>query len=603
MNIVDLTYNPLKKKSRILINGNTVSPYGEIANYLLEPFAFWAPRILDALARELNDEFEMKFTSTSVETSIMEKLAQENESCTSFTSADFAINLNMADRISELEEVGYSSIDSTKLKIGVFSENEDVLTSVKSSFCKLGSAECVDNTVIVRYGRTLEITFVFLLSGVKLDGLAARCVVSNDKASLFEHLNRGEQNNLCVLVGENDEFCGMQQETLIFENKAHTLSVLLKDYVEYAFVVPFFVDELKAFLEQYSGDKDSYLIKVLDAVDPVIFVKCERNVLEEGDCCPITVSSFPESADIPEVIFRISNDNVVQYQNQRVYAVKAGNSLIEAYIAGTIEPIYQCNFTVIKRNKISDIQVTTASYILGKGDTAEIAYSVIPPNADNISNICIVSDNEDVVVVEPGELIRANNPGKATVKIYTPEVSREIGVEVKPYATRIALSSDVIKMLVGASRELSYRVVPDNAINDDVTFEVSDTKIIEYDGKNVKGKSFGIANIIFYNSDKTIRKQCDIEVKSTLANDKSNPFKALTVIAFIASLILSVFSKSVGLSCAAIGFILGLIGVPYEIAITDDQFTDFGQEKKPSLGWCIVGMVLNVIGIIVLLTR
>lgn len=597
MNIVDLTYNPLKKSSRILINGKTVSPYGEIANFLLEPFTFWSPKILDALSRELNDAFEMKFTSTAIETAIMEKLVQMNENCTSFTAENFAIELDMFDRISKLEELGYSAGQVTKIKIGVFSDDENTLSNIKTSFLNCGFADCIENTVVIRYGHSLEITFVLLLKGVEVDGIQSRCFVSNNKESILSWLNYEERHNIAVLLSETEQFCGTQQETLIFEHKSTNISVLLKNYVEYAFVIPFFANVSKDFLEHYDGDRNSGLVKSLDAVEPIVFVKCDTNVIEEGYSCPITVKSFPENSCTPEVIFRISNDGVLQYQNQTLYALKAGNSLVEAYVSGTIEPIYQCNFTVIKRNKISDIQLTTTNYTLGSGDKVEIAYSIVPKNADNVADIQIISENEEIASIESG-IIKAKAPGKTTIKMFTSEISKEINVVVKPYAAGIVLSTDNLKLLVGGSRELLYKTVPNDVINNEISFEVADPRIIDYDGKMVKAKSFGTTTITFYNSDRTIKKQCVVEVKSTLANDKSNPFKALTIVAFVLSLILSGFTKSASISVAAIGFILGIIGIPYAISIAKDQYTNFGTEKKPEFVFCIVGIILNLISII-----
>lgn len=597
MNIVDLTYNPLKKSSRILINGKTVSPYGEIANFLLEPFTFWSPKILDALSRELNDAFEMKFTSTAIETAIMEKLVQMNENCTSFTAENFAIELDMFDRISKLEELGYSAGQVTKIKIGVFSDDENTLSNIKTSFLNCGFADCIENTVVIRYGHSLEITFVLLLKGVEVDGIQSRCFVSNNKESILSWLNYEERHNIAVLLSETEQFCGTQQETLIFEHKSTNISVLLKNYVEYAFVIPFFANVSKDFLEHYDGDRNSCLVKSLDAVEPIVFVKCDANVIEEGYSCPITVKSFPESSYTPEVIFRISNDGVLQYQNQTLYALKSGNSLVEAYVSGTIEPIYQCNFTVIKRNKISDIQLSTTNYTLGSEDKAEIAYSIVPKNADNVADIQIISENEEIASIESG-VIKAKAPGKTTIKMFTSEISKEIDVVVKPYAAGIVLSTDNLKLLVGGSRELLYKTVPNDVINNEISFEVADPRIIDYDGKMVKAKSFGTTTITFYNSDRTIKKQCVVEVKSTLANDKSNPFKALTIVAFVLSLILSGFTKSASISVAAIGFILGIIGIPYAISIAKDQYTNFGTEKKPEFVFCIVGIILNLISII-----
>ena len=65
MNKVELIYNPYQEKCRILINGNSISEYSQLANYLQESFEIWSPKILKSIEQELNDEFELEKINSS----------------------------------------------------------------------------------------------------------------------------------------------------------------------------------------------------------------------------------------------------------------------------------------------------------------------------------------------------------------------------------------------------------------------------------------------------------------------------------------------------------------------------------------------------------
>ncbi len=599
MNIVDLIYNPLKRSSRILINGKTVSPYSEIANYLLEPFTFWAPKILDALSRELNDDFELKFTSAPIEIAVMQKLAQLNENCKDFSAGEFTIGLNLPERVKVLETLGYRKENKNTYAISILTEDSANFEYVKSAFSSIEGVKVDNNSIMLSYGECMDVLFE-LHSGTaaESDNYAAKCFVSKDKNAILSWLNSGGKNDLAVLLGESDELCGTQQETFVFECTDLQLAKCLVDFTEYKLIVPCFSKLCSEFITEYDGDKNTGLLKSLDAVEPIISVYCNNTIMEEGTSCSINIEAFPDNVEVPEIIFRISNEGVLRYYNGMLYALKDGNSLVEAYVSGTIEPIYQAEVSVIKRNKITDIQLNNTEYVIGKGDSVEFKYSILPANADNASDIQIVSDNESVVKIESDNTFKGINQGKATVRIFTKEVSREIKVTVKPYATGIVLSSDKIKLLVGGSKELLYNTIPYDVINSQISFEVTDPKIIDYDGKIVKAKSFGYSGITFYNSDRSIKQHCTVEVKSTLTNDKSNPFGAFTIIAFAISLVLSAFAVSASLSVAAIGLILGIVGIPYANSIVKDQFTNFGTEKKPEYMMCIIGLILNLMAIV-----
>lgn len=599
MNYVELTYNPYKRTSRILINNKTISSYGEIANFLREPFSVWAGKILDAIARELNDDFELEFISTDIETAILKKIAENHDCCKKFSAKNFIVQASILERITQYEKLDGHLENKHKKEYTIYGDSDDILSYVNNSFLKNANIKVEqDNKLSLTYGNFCELNYTLLLDTVS-DSEDTECIyISKDQGKLLTWLNQGNsRNKLAILLGGNNEFCGTQNNSYVFESTEECLIELILSFIEYETVIPLFAEEWKTFLGRYAGNKNNSSIRIIDATEPVIYVLCNERYIEEGASCKIEVKSYPENIETPEVIFKISNESVIQYSSGVLYGVKAGNTLVEVYIAGTIEPIYQNNFTVIKRNKITQINIECSDYVIGENQHETLKYSFLPKDADNVDTISIISLNPDVVDVSAEGIITGIKVGKTRIRIYTDDVVSECDVEVKPYMTGIILSEDEVKMLVGGTRELNYKTRPLDVINPDVQYEVSNEKVIEFDGHFIKGKSFGNAQIKFFNSDKSVTKTCDVEVKSTLANDKTNFFKGLTVVAFIVSLICMMVSPAISIGVAFLGVVLGVCGIPYAISIAKDQFTHYGTQKKPDYAFCIVGVILNIIAI------
>ncbi|MCL2057039.1 MAG: hypothetical protein FWH02_07485, partial [Oscillospiraceae bacterium] len=81
MTRIEIIYNPYRETSRILADGHPVSPHGELARYQTEPFYRWCGEILDAVSRQLNDEFTLAFAAPFIEREIMAALAKNHPDC------------------------------------------------------------------------------------------------------------------------------------------------------------------------------------------------------------------------------------------------------------------------------------------------------------------------------------------------------------------------------------------------------------------------------------------------------------------------------------------------------------------------------------------
>ena len=107
MNKVVLNVNPDTGLNTISINGNPVSVYSELSNFMREPFSSWSDKLFDCLERELNDDFHLTVISGEEEGTMLKTLSEECESCIEFVHKKLAPNVNVSiAEVAEPIEVG-----------------------------------------------------------------------------------------------------------------------------------------------------------------------------------------------------------------------------------------------------------------------------------------------------------------------------------------------------------------------------------------------------------------------------------------------------------------------------------------------------------------
>ncbi len=602
-NSVKLTYNPYRNESKITINEQTVSPYGEIANYLKEPFAKWYMKILDVIARELNDDFSLTFSSGYVETLIMRGIAEKNENCIEFKEKPFSFNASIYERAEQLSEelynIGFSTESAPTCNCKIWVPNEEINSYISNKFSE---SDLFDKTGQGEY-KIRNPQFYNVICKIKV----LTDEYTPDENEINITINGGEQSNSNIARNGINVMinAGFQSSCNVISDSEYQLNTTAEkifesiiSFVGYVFVNPCFIQAMSYFKNNantYTEEK----VKMLDAIEPIIKVEFKASSMEIGQSCPIKISAIPKKADLPEFDIKVSNPSVLRHENGAITACGSGNSLIEVCLKGTIEPIFQTNVTVVKLNRIQNIDINNSHVIMGVGDTQRIEFSYTPKDAMDSNEIRFISSDTNVVEVDDTGQIKTLNPGTCRIEVSTSQVQSYCEIEVKPRADKIELSDERLMLLVGQEKELIYSVWPLDAIDKNVEVKISDESILSYDGRNVKGKSFGHASITFYNPQSGQSATCQVEVKSTLTEkNKVNPLKILSFILFVASLI-TLNKQMIGLACAAGGIIAGGVGIGYEGKLVQGQYTMLGTPKKPEIFGCVLGIILNIVSIVI----
>lgn len=601
-NNVELVYNPYRNESKITVNGNTVSLYGEISNYLKEPFSKWYMKILDIIGRELNDDFSLTFISGKIETEIMKMMAEKNESCVSFEAKPFLFEESIYSRAAKLSEelfmIGFSAESGPVCNCNLMCEQDEICEVVQSGFENSSSYKKIADGIYDIEGTQ----FYNVLCNVKKYGEAVEPFENELNIYLTNTIEtqvptRENSTNIILCLTSETNVVKIENNNYILNIDRNRLFEYISELIGYIFVCPCFVQAFTYFKQNQRISKDE--VKLLDAIEPMISVKCDANTLEVGQCCNLTVETIPSKASKPDYDVKISNENILRFVDGKINAISQGTSLVEVCLKGTIQPIFSANITVVQLNRIQNIDVQEQSWEMSIGDVKKIEFTYSPRDATDVNEIRFSTNNESVAVVSPSGEVKTISPGKCEITISSSCATTTIEITVKPKLQNINLSYDVLTMLVGQERELDYAAWPLDVIDKNIEYKVEDESIVEYNGRVVKGKSFGNTKIIFRHPQTGVTAVCSVEVKSTLQEkNKLNIFKILSFILFVASLV-CMSKEPINYGIAIGGIVLGIIAMAYENKIVQGQHTMLGTPKKPEIAGCIVGIILNILAIVI----
>lgn len=105
MNRVQIKINPYAGIHVISLNGNPLPVYSELNNFMQEPFLTWAPKILEAIDRELNDDYQLEIVSEKFEAFLMEAFQKDDEECLSVTQKPFLLPMCVEERKEVVERL------------------------------------------------------------------------------------------------------------------------------------------------------------------------------------------------------------------------------------------------------------------------------------------------------------------------------------------------------------------------------------------------------------------------------------------------------------------------------------------------------------------
>ncbi|MBR1956557.1 MAG: Ig domain-containing protein [Bacteroidales bacterium] len=237
--------------------------------------------------------------------------------------------------------------------------------------------------------------------------------------------------------------------------------------------------------------------------------------LEEGDTQVLTATVSPSNADNKSVSWTSTQPAVASVQEGAVTAHKIGTAtIIVTTVDGGKTAI--CEVRVSEKTYyVEQIILDKTSIELIEGEEATLSATIIPDNAIN-KNIIWASNNNDVATVVDGK-VTAHKKGNAVITVKSEDGGKsaicEVRVSEKTYhVEQIILDKTSIELIEGEEATLSATIIPDNAINKNITWASNNNDVATVvDGKVMAHKK-GNAVITVKSEDGGITATCNVTV-------------------------------------------------------------------------------------------
>ena len=148
--------------------------------------------------------------------------------------------------------------------------------------------------------------------------------------------------------------------------------------------------------------------------------------------------------------------------------------------------------------------------------------AVYPLNIKN-EEYAFSSDNTDVAEIDDEGNITAKNPGEAKILVTADgeyQLEKEVILTVRQPVTGVFMPKTNVTVYMGSTGELlEYRILPDNATNQNVKWESKDDKIAAVDKNgHVKPVALGMTEITAESEDGGFKAKCYVTVVNQIVN-------------------------------------------------------------------------------------
>jgi len=520
LNKVTVDYNPYLPELKVFINERTISKFSSITAYKNMPFVEWCERFFSEIHREVNDTYELLFVGTDFEAEIIQKLAEQDFYCKSFTIADPQLNQSIFDRLAIIEKITGES--NCELTVRLFSDDDLLLDAMLDILDENGtfsresdeSANCADCPLV-----NIDVKKVPLQDFFEQDKLSLNLVVTtqNPDDDMIERFDNYDATTFIFYIGSTSDFIGKSGNTFIYSVDADSLSdYLLKIIVGY---------KLCAILSEKSyqiqKDIESNRLTITDnefdlfekvcltqpiyKVDiPKEFYKGRSIVPKIKECPEINDNSYYATSD---------HNNVIQVDGINLKAVDSGSTEIKIFKENCPEAIFTGEIKVSDAVLIDRIEIFPKYKGIREHSEDTVDITTYPENAVNKHEIKLTTSDSSIAQITEGNTISGVSCGCCDLIVTAGDIVGKAQIEVMPPLEDIICPTSVVNVTAGEQIEWKYALTPENCYERDlIKIWSSDESVAGYMGGYIIGKNPGTANISIYTPDNRIKKNCHVTV-------------------------------------------------------------------------------------------
>ncbi|MCM1218536.1 MAG: Ig-like domain-containing protein [Lachnospiraceae bacterium] len=505
---VEIINNPYQQQLKILIDGQAVSVFSNLEKYTEEPFSYWCDKILDSIYEECNcSNFCLHYCSRREELKVMERICQNYEHCIQYSSGPHIRNTPLLERIKNLNQLLRASKTS-----GFQVSSHDVLfilpEALKDLETDLRGME-VHNT-FCRINANVTYYQDYIRKRHKDDTIFLICKDQNVQDYIYR---TGMQNGFVIELGKKNEFKQKIGDVFVYES---TEDAFFETIFECLLLLPLLKIFLSCIQSLPSEIKQQYReeIENLQSIELKLIPVPEKTVIEVGKSSRIHFKTDLDGREVrsTKLHFSYSIDEIIRCNGMLVEGLKEGESVLKIFKEGEQIPCASVAYTVIRRNRITELSMEDRCITIGEGDVEKLNVTYLPADADNVNCIEFESDDEKVAKVDAMGNIHGIARGNCTIRCFAEQISVSCRCIVKPYLKSISIDEYEMIMLYGEEREVKIRLAPDDCIDDEIVFSSMNMRIINIVGRTLKAIGTGQTRVVIQNRQGTVRSEISIRV-------------------------------------------------------------------------------------------
>ncbi|MFQ7521144.1 MAG: Ig domain-containing protein [Clostridium sp.] len=539
---VEIVYNPYRCKTDILIDGKTIANHSKLARYMSEPFSVWCNKILDLVFEETNEEFSLTFISRDLEMEIMEQIANKFEQCQNMVIRNPIIDYDFKKRLSIFDNIinnmNYNNIsDMLENELNIY-----LLGLKEKNFVPVNY---LTNSINIYKDISIkQIDDVNSMDKTNLENSILVVYISNENQlyDLYNKLNKYTYDynfeNIVAIYNKDCDIESIKNNTYMRYRKNNVKFIkeeninLCKRTINELFIQNIITPKFNEIVNILNNDKNNNLISIVNMFEPEIRISTER-IIECNENSDLKVESFPKGYKL-DVDYYIENPDIISVQHNKIIGVNEGRTKLKVFVKDRPYCNQTIDIEVYKKIKVENIELEfeNKEFIEGEFIPTQIKFS--PQNAENIGELKVISSNQDIIKVDKNNNLNAINAGQCEIVVSVENINRTYNINVKSVVSDIHVDTERINLKVGESYKLNTEIYPKDAIDNECIIYSRDKSIVTVDGNIIRANRFGRTVIIVTTPRNSVQKVIDVDVRSTLYENKKEISWYYIILVFIA---------------------------------------------------------------------
>ena len=447
MNSFKITIDPYKKLNTASLNGQPLSPYSELSNYLTTPFWKWAGKFWGASEREINDYYELTIVSEEFDAAFFADMAKCHDIC----------------------RCCYSE------KPPFHSSAEKRFNAIRMLAEKYGVRMDIDEYRIPLYSTDMRLTHDLF---VKAELSNALFVVTDDERII----NDCEKLPECVFIlflSDANEIMYMGKERYLWKINRDRVNAVLKAAADRFVRIPCIINASKALTNGLPlNTRDSQVVELANSIEPLIDIG-NMNRLEVGASVELPIKTIPADMPVPKIRIEPQIPGIVDVNGITIRAIGSGETKLNIYKSDEIAPFCQKVITTFENKEVKMILLDRKEPCMGIGRTQKIDITVTPADAKDAGFIVWTIDKPDIAVVNDEGIVTAKSAGRCVVTASTRRAKESVIIDVLPNIEQMSISSTDVTLYKNEVAPISVTYAPQKCFDNSCAWTTSDNNVAE----------------------------------------------------------------------------------------------------------------------------